>query len=92
MTNVENNKCPCGCGADCEARCWNTSDWAGDKYKRLPLDKEQEMAKLFVESWKERTGDVINQNKITCNGCVLNDGCPYAWDHYNTEGDCLMEK
>lgn len=20
--------CPCGCGASCEAQCWNTSDWA----------------------------------------------------------------
>jgi len=28
----------------------------------------------------------------TCTECVLNDTCEFAWDGYNTHGDCLAEK
>lgn len=29
---------------------------------------------------------------ITCAECELNDKCEFAWDFYNTNGDCLAEK
>jgi len=29
---------------------------------------------------------------VTCVGCAVNESCPYAWDGYNTNGDCLAEK
>lgn len=29
---------------------------------------------------------------ITCQDCGLNGTCEFAWDHYNTDGDCLAEK
>lgn len=29
---------------------------------------------------------------ITCQGCPHNDDCTFAWDLYNTDGDCLDEK
>ena len=30
--------------------------------------------------------------KCTCTNCPINDTCMYAWDDYNTNGDCLLEK
>jgi len=28
----------------------------------------------------------------TCTDCVYDYQCPFAWDTYNTGGDCLAEK
>ena len=28
----------------------------------------------------------------TCNTCVVEGQCPYRWDPYNTNGDCLQMK
>lgn len=43
--------------------------------------------------------DVLNENyvqdeteKMTCHGCPFVDDCDWAWDAYNTLGDCLAEK
>ena len=30
--------------------------------------------------------------EITCENCPQNGHCEFAWDHYNTNGDCLAEK
>lgn len=30
--------------------------------------------------------------EVTCEHCRDNDTCEYAWDHYNTQGDCLAIK
>lgn len=29
---------------------------------------------------------------VTCETCPVNDGCEFAWDLYNTDGDCLAVK
>jgi hypothetical protein len=29
---------------------------------------------------------------MTCYGCADNQTCPFRWDLYNTNGDCLAEK
>lgn len=29
---------------------------------------------------------------VTCAGCSQTETCPFAWDQYNTSGDCLAEK
>lgn len=29
---------------------------------------------------------------FTCHDCPLEPDCEFAWDLYNTEGDCLAEK
>jgi len=31
-------------------------------------------------------------SSITCEDCGLNGTCEFAWDLYNTDGDCLAEK
>lgn len=28
---------------------------------------------------------------MTCNGCSEVETCPFAWDLYNTQGDCEKE-
>ena len=38
----------------------------------------------------ERLG--IMYNYITCNRCPQRHSCPYAYDPYNIDGDCLAEK
>jgi len=34
----------------------------------------------------------IRYRYITCDGCPLKSRCPYAYDPYNIDGDCLAEK
>ena len=31
-------------------------------------------------------------DKYTCDTCAVQRRCLFAWDAYNTDGDCLMEK
>jgi len=35
---------------------------------------------------------LLDKNKFTCNTCFSKDECQYAWDLYNTDGDCLALK
>ena len=40
-----------------------------------------------------RLGDVPNPAKdYTCYGCSIVSTCPFAFDLYNLDGDCLAEK
>jgi hypothetical protein len=37
----------------------------------------------------------LKREDFTCNGCaglIWDKPCEYAWDIYNTHGDCLLEK
>lgn len=61
-----------------------------------PYDK---VDRLFEANKKHletiaRQSRVIEKLKdaVTCVGCAVNESCPYAWDGYNTNGDCLAEK
>ena len=43
----------------------------------------------MVEAFEERGYDI---DACTCNSCSNKDNCKYAFDLYNTEGDCLASK
>ena len=32
------------------------------------------------------------REELTCFRCLMVDRCVYAWDAYNTNGDCLGDK
>ena len=34
----------------------------------------------------------FNELNYTCGKCVSKEDCPYAWDPYNTNGDCIAMK
>ena len=36
--------------------------------------------------------DTNDYPSYTCTGCIGNSSCPYAFDGYNTNGDCLNMK
>ena len=48
--------------------------------KVSPLTPEQEMM------------DRLGQTAFTCHKCCDKNSCIYAFDAYNTDGDCLMTK
>ena len=35
---------------------------------------------------------VPSKDEMTCNTCLDNTNCEFAWDLYNTGGDCLAVK
>lgn len=37
-------------------------------------------------------GPHVPPEGFTCDGCELASRCPYAFDAYNTDDDCLLEK
>lgn len=54
---------------------------------------------IFEEVEEEEKTDIITylpfkpgDARCTCTDCPINGNCMYAWDDYNTDGDCLLEK
>lgn len=54
---------------------------------------------VVLEEVEEETTDEISylpfkpgDARCTCTDCPINGNCMYAWDDYNTDGDCLLEK
>lgn len=54
---------------------------------------------VILEEVEEETTDEISylpfkpgDARCTCTDCPINSNCMYAWDDYNTDGDCLLEK
>lgn len=54
------------------------------------LKKKRELAAKATDP----RDDMQDAEKIifTCDDCGANDNCEYAFDLYNTDGDCLAEK
>ena len=49
--------------------------------------------KLFIASkYGINPSDPSVAARYTCNNCMIKDDCLYAWDGYNTDGDCLGNK
>jgi hypothetical protein len=44
-------------------------------------------AELAIAHWSRDC-----EAEVTCLKCARNRVCEFAWDPYNTEGDCLDEK
>jgi len=57
-------------------------------------DEEQVTTSLVVpEKFKGSQKDLnLALSMFSCFDCVGHENCEYAWDHYNTNGDCLAEK
>lgn len=36
--------------------------------------------------------DVPAEDEFTCHFCADKDSCEFAWDLYNTDGDCIADK
>jgi hypothetical protein len=53
-----------------------------------------EIMKKYNEQYKEVYGEEYKHKleDFSCNECGAKDHCIYAWDLYNTNGDCLAEK
>lgn len=51
--------------------------------EQLGLGPEEDIPPEAYEVEKEGT---------TCWNCVDNKTCKFAWDPYNTDGDCLADK
>lgn len=48
-----------------------------------------------LEELVTKTGGVSDPElivEVTCQFCSHNDNCEFAWDLYNTDGDCLAIK
>ncbi len=56
----------------------------------LPI-LEQKVAEA-QKQWYDAVGEVLHRDRITCTNCPDNDVCEFAFDGYNTDGDCLADK
>lgn len=45
-----------------------------------------------IEELNEMQLYVPSKEEFTCNKCPAADDCAFAWDLYNTNGDCLADK
>lgn len=53
----------------------------------IELESEQIKSRLPLIKFKD-----ISLEEYTCFNCPESLNCEYAWDDYNTNGDCLAEK
>lgn len=58
---------------------------------KTPLTPE-ELAGLEEESRFHAKAEGIDFERYTCKDCSLRTLCTLAFDDYNTDGDCLLEK
>ena len=77
---------------------WDESDWEETedpsnrrKYgEPVPERTDVEVAALRKRMLKLHTP--VAKTGFTCDGCSSVKRCPWAFDAYNTGGDCLAEK
>lgn len=64
------------------------------KQHRLGLTKftEKEITETLRSALKVAIAQLEQLDWVTCVNCGANENCPYAFDPYNTGGDCLAEK
>jgi hypothetical protein len=56
-------------------------------------DKEDyQFDEADYDMYEEDAHYEIDDKDCTCFDCPDKDICDYAWDLYNTDGDCLAEK
>ena len=53
---------------------------------------EERYAEDLSSDQEEIARYVPAKESLTCNWCPDVGTCPFAWDRYNTDGDCLAEK
>ena len=46
----------------------------------------------YTSAWREWLKNDLDIAKCTCNECDEAEKCQYAYDIYNIDGDCIMEK
>ena len=51
-----------------------------------------ETPQLVVHPHSKSVYESRNAKRYTCYNCSIQDGCEYAFDSYNTNGDCLNSK
>ncbi len=61
-----------------------------DKYT-VPARSGEELSTLRAEALR-RDGPTYGFSSYTCDQCPCAPTCAFAFDAYNTDGDCLMEK
>jgi hypothetical protein len=64
----------------------------GLKPRSAHVDLIDEMCRNYGSLPGKPPEDAAERQTYTCNKCAANLSCPYAWDGYNTNGDCLAEK
>ena len=57
------------------------------------MTRTEEELKKLREKMVEKPAEMgIRFSYITCDSCPHRYECPYAYDPYNIDGDCLAEK
>lgn len=61
--------------------------------KDMVIESPEWLAGMTYDEYKEMMGEPEpTRERTTCWTCTDNDKCEYAWDWYNTDGDCLAIK
>ncbi len=63
------------------------------KLPQAELDRRREAALLDIAHIRNDPVEVVRaQIKFTCDECKNPEDCVWAYDSYNTDGDCLFLK
>ena len=59
--------------------------------RRPPIPLSLAAAKSIADAVRQDFGWLADR-RLTCEDCLSNGECEFAFDPYNTDGDCLAEK
>jgi len=65
-------------------------EWTPDQTKEHERQEKERLDNMSPEELDAQY-DVAKED-TTCWECSENKTCKYAWDPYNTDGDCLADK
>jgi len=61
-------------------------------FKKLSKIYRERKSRWKIKNEKVSPEYIYEPVYYTCYGCKKEKDCPEAWDPYNIDGDCLMEK
>jgi hypothetical protein len=60
--------------------------------KRERLLTDEQLASIRAQALIDANQQLRRDPAFTCDGCSERKRCPFVYDLYNTDGDCLAEK
>ena len=59
---------------------------------RMAMELHKAQVPGYIDEQSAAEAGLLDFDVMTCSGCLAAETCTYAWDSYNTDGDCLASK
>lgn len=68
------------------------NEWFFNRVEQVSVTPQMLADKVSLVVSEDPTYVEPKREELTCYSCGSNQTCPFRWDSYNTNGDCLADK